>query len=646
MRAEFGPRLVEAVRRNLWPLGQGLLVALGVCLPWLGGRVFALDWVLGPQSPAAPRTAFGLDGGLNASLPFGAAVALLGRATGAAATWLPYLIFFPLGAATFAALMRYAGASRWAQSVGALLFVVNPWVLDRLAVGHVGLLLGYDLLPTVVLVLLRHQGQAWKAAAKLGILLAVVIALSPHYLWIAAPLVAAAVIIRPRRVRAVAWSGVAYAMAAACSAYLLIGPLVATQPHTAPGRGDLNAYETWGSNAWRAAGNIVGLQGFWRPIPQEPSRFVPAWPVLSLAVVALAVLGLTAAWRAEGPGREVSRVLTIAGAVGLMLALGARGPFGGVYETLYDGLPLFRVMREPQKWAALLALAYAGGLALAVDELLRTAQRRRARLAGAAVLSALVLGVTPTLFWGVAGSIHSSTIPESYTQADKAMGEGGVLVLPWHLYMSFSYTDGRVIANPAPYFFHRDVLSGDAAELPGVREQQTTARSQRVAELVSQAGSLQDAGSRIAQLGVRYVALLHGGDWPSYGWLDHQRDLRPVFSSPEIDVWEVGTAQLPGRGCQVRRASTPRYKATCSGTDLVIPEAYDPGWRVGGAKPYETTGGLVGFHVRPGSVVASYGPARGARALLFLSALAFAILVVLSAPNVIQATLLSGSRDR
>lgn len=648
MNSRTGARVGHALRPHPVPAALGLLLGLAVCLPWVGGRVFALDWVIGPHGPLLSRAAYGLDGGLTSSLPFLTGAALLERALGSAATWLPYLLFFPLATMSLSALARHLRTSLGAQLLGALLFAVNPWVLDRVAVGHLALLLGYALLPLLVLLLLRHQGGRWRSAVGVGLLLAVLIGLSPHYLWIGSVLVVFLGLVRPGRWRATVWSVGAYGVAAACSAYLLVEPLVATRQRTAPGTADLAAYRTWGDNSWRALGNVVGLQGFWRPIPQEPSHAVPAWPLLAVAVLLLALVGLASHWRAPGSRGQVSRALALAGGASLVLALGARGPLGGLYRALYDTVPLFRVMREPQKWAALLALSYSVGLALGVDALLAGTVGRRARAGAAAVVTVLILGFTPTLFWGVAGSMRTSTLPPSYARADAAMGDrsDGVLVLPWHLYLSFPYTQNRVVANPAPYFLRRDVLSGDVAELPGVPEQATTARSQHVSALIADGPVLHDAGARIAQLGVRYVALLHGGDWLSYGWLRHQKDLRPVFSSPEIDVWEVPPAQVPGRDCQVRRASPARYDASCSGADVVIPEAFDPGWRAAGARPYETAGGLVGFHVRPGAVTVTYEPAKWAGLLLGVSALALTLAVVMATRTVISATSLGGLRSR
>jgi hypothetical protein len=43
---------------------------------------------------------------------------------------------------------------------------------------------------------------------------------------------------------------------------------------------------------------------------------------------------------------------------------------------------------------------------------------------------------------------------------------GHLLVFPWHLYAVWSFSDGRIVANPAPSFFSREVLAGDEPRSP------------------------------------------------------------------------------------------------------------------------------------------------------------------------------------
>ena len=104
-------------------------------------------------------------------------------------------------------------------------------------------------------------------------------------------------------------------------------------------------------------------------------------------------------------------------------------------------------------------------------------------------------------------------------------GPGQVLFLPWHLYLAFPFTDGRVIANPAPTSFRRSVISGDNVEAVGIQTTSASPRSAFLERLFAQGPRTHDFGSLVAPLGVKYVVLAKTADWRSYSWVSAQPDL-------------------------------------------------------------------------------------------------------------------------
>ena len=90
----------------------GLVIGLGVCAPLLGGgRLFLLDWTVGPHDAIATPAALGLNGGLTTGIGGSVIFAILNNVFGSASTWLPMLAFFPI--ATVGA-GRLAGRGRCA----------------------------------------------------------------------------------------------------------------------------------------------------------------------------------------------------------------------------------------------------------------------------------------------------------------------------------------------------------------------------------------------------------------------------------------------------------------------------------------------------------------------------------------------------
>lgn len=623
-----GLRLGDPLSRHRDALGAGLLgalVALAVVLPWVDGNpLFLLDWVIGPQTPVLPRPAFGLDGGVTANLPRFIAAASLERLLGTTATWLPVAMAFPLAAVSFARLAAYAGTSRAGQLAGALLYCVNPWVLDRVAVGHVGLLLGYALLPAFVLVVMRDAGSSGRSAVKSGLLLALLMGLSLHLVWIALPVMGLRWLLGLRSWRGLGWNVLALGCAGLCSSYLLIGAVASGRTHALPGTADLSAYQTAGGSLPGVVGNVLSLQGFWRLLPGEPARLVPAWPLICVALLVVVSAGYAGTAGRGRRAKATGQVVALSGLVGLALALGARGPLGDAFRALYDHLPGFKLMREPQKFVMLLALAYALGFGWGAERLLSGLSRWR-RGGGALVLGLLLLSFSPGLFWGVGGSVATSQLPASWAVADRAMGESrrSALVLPWHLYMSYPFTEGRVIASPVPAVFAHPVVTGDVAELPGVPEQDTTARSEAVMRLLER-GPTTDITADLQALRVEFVVLLKGGDWPSYSWLEGEPGLTRLLTTRDLDLWRV--TEQTASDCDVRHTRSDQYRANCTGTELILEEPYDAGWRVNGLSGTETSAGLTQFRVEPGEVTVSYEGSGKARALLWLSLGVFAFL--------------------
>jgi hypothetical protein len=126
-------------------------------------------------------------------------------------------------------------------------------------------------------------------------------------------------------------------------------------------------------------------------------------------------------------------------------------------------------------------------------------------------------------------------------------GEGNILYLPWHLYMEYPFTEGRVVANVAPTSFSRNVISGDDVQVDEVETQSTSPRSGYLQRLYSDGPELKVFGALVAPLGVQYVVLAKAVDWANYDWLNQQTDLKLVLDDSSLEVWRneayVGVGQ-------------------------------------------------------------------------------------------------------
>ena len=116
------------------------------------------------------------------------------------------------------------------------------------------------------------------------------------------------------------------------------------------------------------------------------------------------------------------------------------------------------MMREPDKFAVLVALAYAYGFGQGIAWLILQSRGKGAQFAAIALAGVLPLVYTPNLFGGLGGQVKGSTLPPSWSVAERLVGQDTVLFLPWREYFPTPFTDQRTIVNPAAQYFGGTVL--------------------------------------------------------------------------------------------------------------------------------------------------------------------------------------------
>ncbi len=613
-------------------LTLGILIGLGVCAPVLGGgRVLLLDWSIGSHLAVVTPAVLGLNGGLTAGIGGSLGVAILSRVLGGAVTWVPILAFFPVA---MVGAGRLAGRTAWSRIAAGTLYAVNPFVFNRVYVGHLPLLVGYALLPFAVASALRAPSSPIYRWPVTALWWAALTSLSPHFVWIFGVVVISVTVIsiikrRSAILRTATWFAATVGALALMSVYIML-PASATTLPTRVGSVSLAIYRTTGDPHLGLFANVLSLYGFWRtgPGPQLPKDVVIGWPFLMIAILLIVAMGVWRSFASDDSGSKSSvidfpahetaaspsvaaldssdhgrgrgsrsdggsiaaPVLLFAGVAGFFLALGNQGPTGGLFLWAYDHVPFFSVMREPQKFLMLLALAYSIFFGWGVEEFTRIDlhPKRLGTIAATVLVGiALPLGYTATIFGGLAGQISASAVPGGYARANNLMGDGAgnILYLPWHLYMEYPFTDGRVVANLGPTSFSRNVISGDDVQVDDVETQSTSPRSLYLQRLYAEGPNLAKFGALVAPLGVQYVVLAKTVDWANYNWLGHQRDLKLVLDDASLEVWRNESYQGVGQTVHVRSgtATSSHLHTSFRLVHELSPVAYQvgpgrPGW--------------------------------------------------------------------
>lgn len=520
------------------------VLALIVAGPLLGpGHLLLLDFPSGPALPRidlfppSPPDAFGN------GLPLLALHTLLRDVY----ELLPDKAFLlaPVvlgGIGVYRVLRRRLEAGALAATYGGTLYAVNPFVYDRYLAGQLYFLLGYSLLPWA-LPAVAEAGRrlSLQVALRIALWTWILTVASVHFAGIYLLLFTVAVLVgRQPPGRMLVFGGATLALVALLSSHWLLPAL----RHASAAATGANL-EIYASRPHGAAvlPTLVAMYGFWRDeFPRQVSSF-PALYALLAPILGLAAAGLLVSRRSRSR-RALATALATAAALGIVLsAVTALPATRAVVRLAIEALPALSVYREPEKFLSLAVLAYAvlGGLGL--DALTKRLSRVRPRLGWVACTLALaaVAGYGHGMFWAFSGRVHLSRYPPGWSIANAVMetrGPGRLLVLPWRPYAIWSFSDGRIVANPAPSFFTRNVVSARGAGFDAVRDREGDPVATLIGSALSQRADTRRFGALVAPVGVRFIAVLKEADWQHYGFLAHQRDLRAIHRDPDLVLYE------------------------------------------------------------------------------------------------------------
>lgn len=433
--------VLELRARSQTGLLVGVALALLLLVPLLGpGVVLVRDMVFVPRTPLGGQL-LGLHG-VPRGVPSELMVALASRVV--ATGWLQDLVLVAIVVAGAWGAARLAPASsRVGAAAAATTYGWSPYLHERLLLGQWALLVGWAILPWAVRAALdwRNGGTGWWAVAALSLA-----ALGGANALL---LVAVAVIVCGRPLRALA------ATVVLSLPWLVPGLLTGVGPGDPYG---VDAFAARSDSPLGLIGSLLTGGGVWAREAVPPARAPGS--LLAVGVLVVAALGLSRLRAVRG-----NRLLVLAG-VGLVLSLLGRMP--GTATALRWAVvhvPAAGLLRDGQRWDALLVVVVSAAVACGADRLLsRMARLPVRRLAGVLVVLA-PLAALPGGAWGESGQLSSSRFPADWERVTR-QAHGDVLVLPWTLYRAFPWTDGRTVLDPATKLLERPVVDDDLP-LPG-----------------------------------------------------------------------------------------------------------------------------------------------------------------------------------
>lgn len=559
-------------------LGAAVGALLGVVVlgPALApGYTLHYDLVFVPDLPLSART-LGTDGSVPRAVPNDLVVALLGTVLpGWLVQKLVLLGCFVLGGAGAGRLARTAPGA----VATATLWSWNPWVGERLGIGHWGYLLGFALLPWVLAAATRVRTARGRALLAAGLTAAALGGSTPGVL---ATLVAAVTVLcvpgsLGRRLRDLgAVAGIALLANAAWW-----WPFLRASSHAADA-GGAAAFAAGADTPFGVPGSLILGGGLWNDRTWFAER--AAWPVALgalLAVVLVLVLALAVRRRAWWC-RPVSRAATVSGVIGLLLAALAALPGGrALLEAVVTTVPGGGLLRDGQKFVALWVLLLAVATAVVVDGIVERGLPRV--LVAVAVL--WPVATLPTLAWGHAGAWGSVAYPDDVLTVAREVGGSGepAAVFPWSTYRRYAWDGDRVVLDPWNRLLPQRVVSDDRLPL---RDRTVAGEDPASARVAQALATGEDVPALLRSLGVRWVVVQT--DQPAPEGTVPALDGLPTRTVGDLEVVDLGATTAAGG------PSDPLRGLGLAGTAAALVLALGGLWRTRGRGAGGTSGRLAG----------------------------------------------------
>lgn len=478
------------------PRAWSFLLALLLLGPALGsGFVLAYDMVWVPDLAVRPDF-WGLGTGLPRAVPSDGVVAVLDEVVPGVVLQKGMLVAALVAAGWGVA--ELAPGSLVPRLVAVSVYQWNPFVAERLLMGHWPVLVGYAVLPWVAL-----AARRWREEGGLPIALLVLVPLGS--LSASAGLATAVTLLafgwsRPRAL------GTACLLLVGNAPWLAAGVLHASAATTDPAGAELFALS--GTDEVPAPLAALGLGGIWNSevvLPSTDGGLGWAW---LLFLLVLCGLGLRGWWRSTA--RRDATAYLVCWGVGYGLAL-LTWLAPGLMQVLVADVPGAGLVRDGARalalCAPLVAVLAASGAGVVVRRLPSAGGLAPTVAVGLALLPVTVM---PDALLGLAGRLDPAHYPRSYETVRQAVvehgGGGDVLSLPLSSYRQPGWNHGRKVLDPVGRYLAPDYVANDVLVVSGTEIGGEDPRVSQVAEDLS-AGSPQRRAELLAAHGIGYVVV-------------------------------------------------------------------------------------------------------------------------------------------
>lgn len=465
------------------------LVLLGPALGW--GYVLSYDMVWVPDLAVTPDS-LGLGSGLPRAVPSDAVIGVIDELIPGMLLQKILLVGL-LSTAGIGAAELVPGTGWAVRAVAASIYVWNPFVVERMVMGHWPLLVGYALFPLIIIAASGHRRGAHRG----------------WWLWLLLPMgslsasagLASAVVAlafgigRSRRANLALVAAVVCANAPWVVSGLLHAGVSRTDPEGA------FVFASQGEGVLPGPLAALGLGGIWNAEVVPATREGPLVVVSLLVLFALAAMGVSR-WRRTVTRRDAAAYILL-WLVGFGLALTSWWS-PSLIGWLAQSLPGGGLLRDGTRLVGLCVPLLAVLTALGAEKLGVTLGGRVHASTVVSMLALAPLALMPDAGWGSSGQLTAVTFPPSLERVREAVGDaegGDVLLLPFSSYRAPAWNGHRKVLDPAGRYLDSQYVASDDLVVSGRLIQGEDPRGPRVRRALA-ADSPDTRAAALAELGI------------------------------------------------------------------------------------------------------------------------------------------------
>lgn len=288
---------------------------------------------------------------------------------------------------------------------------------------------------------------------------------------------------------------------------------------------------------------VLTLQGYWG---EYQERFFsiqenPFWKMAFGLIFLLAFFGLVKLWKRKSLAKALAFIFLLA----FILAIGIASPiFRSLVDWLYQYVPFYIGLREPQKWAVVLLFIYAYFGSWGVKYIW---ENKTAEIKKYQKILGIFCVILPVLFsFSIIRGMHEHIQPQNFpaewqeakSYFKKNPETGKILFFPWHAYLQFDFTKKNVI-NPAKLYFGENIIQGNNTEFGKVYSHVFNEQTLGIEKYVRKKVDYANFSSDMQKMKIKTVVLAKTEDWQKYLWLDEIIGIKKVVENNELIVYAL-----------------------------------------------------------------------------------------------------------